>query len=73
MAVVIKTVLFTDAFMHEDDHARRLPSSFVPRENYVAMAHSSSLEESLIFRPKNIHLYLKRLLLIHKAWRMNPA
>ena len=37
MAVVMKTVLFTDGIIHEDDHVRRWSSSAVPRDDYHAM------------------------------------
>ena len=33
----MKTVLFTDGIMHEDDHPRR-SSSVVPRDDYQALA-----------------------------------
>ena len=38
MAVVMKTVLFTDSIMHEDDHAKRWSSLIVPVEDYQAIA-----------------------------------
>ena len=39
---IMKTVLFTDGIMYEDDHARTLSSSVVQRKDYPAMAQMIS-------------------------------